>query len=119
MSSAFAGLVVSNDELGQAVQVTVDTNLYDKAAIFKTAYWTTERGYLFLSRKEGSDDICVEIRKKSEGVDLEQLAREFCNALIDQQTRQIVLHETTDERDILLEKAFAAGRGRLDQNLQS
>ncbi|MDR0528178.1 MAG: His-Xaa-Ser system protein HxsD [Zoogloeaceae bacterium] len=108
------GLAVFCDELGQSASVMVDTKLYDKAAIFKSAYWATERAYLFLSKEIENDNIRVEFRVKTGETDLRQIVREFCNALIDQQTRQIVLRETANERDILLGMAFSAGYARLN-----
>lgn len=103
------------DGLGQAVVVDIDATLFDRAAIFKTAYWGTERAFLYISQDNGAARIQVEMRlKKPNTGDLETVAREFCNALIDQQTRQIVLRETAVERDVLLTKAFGAGREHLD-----
>lgn len=112
-----AGLFFLTDALGSAVTVEIDPELYEKAAIFKTAYWATERAYLYLSLNRETKAINVELRAKVEGgapSTLEQLARDFCNALIDQQTRQYVLKETAAERDVLLAKAFGAGRSHLD-----
>jgi His-Xaa-Ser system protein HxsD len=103
------------DGLGQSVIVEIDATLFDKAAIFKTAYWGTERAFLYLTQDKAAGLIYAELRpKKPDATDLETVAREFCNALIDQQTRQIVLQETAVERDVLLTKAFGAGRGHLD-----
>ncbi|MGQ5490858.1 His-Xaa-Ser system protein HxsD [Thauera sp. ZXT1-4] len=95
--------------------VEIDASLFDRAAIFKTAYWGTERAFLYLTQDKDAGRIYAELRpKKPDATDLETVAREFCNALIDQQTRQIVLRETSAERDVLLTKAFGAGRGHLD-----
>jgi His-Xaa-Ser system protein HxsD len=108
------GFLLSVDELGEAATVSVDRALFENAAIFKTAYWATNMAYLFLT--SGPDNsILVEVRAKTvaEG-EAERLAREFCNALVDQQTRQIVLKETLPVRDALLTKAFGAGHSHLD-----
>lgn len=110
-----AGFSFSSDELGQSVVVEIDVTLFDSAAVFKTAYWGTERAFLYLTQDKAAGLIFVELRPKTpEATDLETVAREFCNALIDQQTRQIVLRETAAERDTLLSKAFGAGRGHLE-----
>jgi len=109
-----AGLSFSEDDLGLAITIDIDTELFEKAAIFKAAYWATERAYLFLTQDKDKKIIKAELRAKSESSALEQLARDFCNVLIDQQTRQYVLKETAAERDILLAKAFGAGRAHLD-----
>jgi|APEBP8051072266_1049373.scaffolds.fasta_scaffold06182_4 His-Xaa-Ser system protein HxsD len=113
-STRGGGLEIALDALGETARLSVDLSLYDRAALFKTAYWATERAFLFLS-VSGDGKISVEIRPKKLGSgDVEQLAREFCNALVDQQTRQIVLSETASVRDALLTKAFGAGRSHLD-----
>ena len=89
--------------------------MFEKAAIFKASYWGTERAYLYLSQGNAEGQIKVELRpKKIDHTDLRELAREFFNALIDHQTRQIVFKETSLERDVLLAKAFSAGRTHLD-----
>lgn len=112
-----AGFSCRVDELGQSVVVEIDATLFDTAAIFKTAYWGTERAFLYLTQDKAAWRIYAELRpKKPDATDLETVAREFCNALIDQQTRQIVLKETVAERDALLTKAFGAGRGHLEPN---
>lgn len=109
------GLEIIEDNLGEAAFVKVDMDIYDKTAIFKTAYWATEKAYLYLSSSSEPNQVSVEVRpketKKGEAL---QLARDFCNALIDQQTRQMVLAETSAIRDALVRKAFGEGRKHLD-----
>lgn len=104
------------DELGELARLRVDTTVYGKTAIFKTAYWHTERCYLFLSRIPDTDFIEVEVRPKQKiGRDaLVGLCREFCNKLIDQQVRQDVIAETRNVRDALIQKAFFEGRAHLN-----
>ena len=93
----------------------IDTAVYSKAAIFKTAYWYTDRFYLFLDR-DAEAALRVEIRPKAlePKPDLVRSCREFCNALIDQEVRQHVLAETGEVRDVLLRKAFGEGKQHLD-----
>lgn len=109
------GLEIVEDDLGEAALVKVNTGLYDRAAIFKAAYWATDKAYLYLFSEKESTRVVVEVRPKEvkEGVAL-QLARDFCNALVDQQTRQMVLAETSSIRDALLRKAFGEGHKHLD-----
>jgi len=110
-----AGVSCTVDEMGLSVVVEVDATLFDTAAVFKAAYWATERAFLYLTQDKASRRIYAEIRpKRPNATNPETVAREFCNALIDQQTRQIVLKETAAERDVLLTKAFGAGRGHRD-----
>ena len=110
------GLKLLEDELGEAARVEVDLGIFDRTALFKTAYWGTEKAYLYLNLVDDKpNSIFVEIRPKSLGAgNVEQLARKFCNSLVDFQTRQLVLGETIGVRDALLKKAFAEGRRHLD-----
>jgi His-Xaa-Ser system protein HxsD len=111
-----AGLSLAEDELGESVSILIDTRLYGKASVFKTAYWATERAFLYLNQTPDAQTLTVEVRSKdlNNHFSLSDFAREFCNALIDQQTRQLVLQETSVERNALLTKAFGAGRNHLD-----
>src|SRR5262249_39776784 len=102
----------ATDSLGALACLTVDTSIYSKTALFKTAYWHTERFYVFLSRVEGApSSIQIEIRPKStmNNEELVAVCREFANNLIDQQTRQDVIVETGNIRDTLIKKAFFEG----------
>jgi His-Xaa-Ser system protein HxsD len=104
------------DELGACSSVSIDLSVYGLTAVFKAAYWYTERFYLFLSREDGADWLRVEIRPKQalDRQDLEAACRDFCNALIDQRVRQVVIEETGEIREALVRKAFGEGRKHLD-----
>ncbi len=83
------------------------THLYFLLKPFlKTAYWHTDNFYLQLLKY--NSNIIVELRSKPAQVqpDLEEACREFCNMLVDNQTRQFVIAETGKIRDTLLKKAF-------------
>ncbi len=107
------------DELGAVARVQVESSVYSRVAIFKTAYWFTDRFYVFLSRENESELVTIELRAKQElsDGDLEVACREFCNSLIDQQVRQDVIQETGEIRDMLLRKAFGEGREHGDPDL--
>ena len=104
---------VSADDLGERATVAIDLQVYDKAALFKTAYWFTERAYLYLSPGESDTVVIVEVRPKTTG-DAGIIVREFCNSLIDYQTRQFVLRETATVRDALILRAFSEGKAHID-----
>jgi His-Xaa-Ser system protein HxsD len=109
------------DQLGAVARVRIDTSVYSKTAVFKTAYWYTDRCYLFLSTPDDPvETIQVEVRPKEEvGRDeLVALCREFCNSLIDQQVRQDVIAETGSIRETLVKKAFFEG-GKHPDGLRS
>lgn len=108
----------ATDDLGTVASLTVQTSIYSKIAIFKTAYWFTDRWYLFLSQPPpgAEETLQVEIRAKSSASkdELIVMCREFANNLIDQQIRQEVIAETGNVRDSLIKKAFFEGNQNLD-----
>jgi His-Xaa-Ser system protein HxsD len=100
------------DALGGVALLTVDTSVYSQIAVFKTAYWYTDRCFLFLNKPSASShSIHIEIRSKSSASkeELILICREFANNLIDQQVRQQVIAETGNIRDELIRKAFSEG----------
>ena len=99
---------LESDALGDLGTVTIDPTLYSEQAIFRAAYWLTDRHYVFLDR-DGSR-IRVEIRNKP-GADanLQQACADFCNSLVDFRLRDIVAHETGAIREALVKHAFIQG----------
>ena len=95
------------DELGVYAWISVDPSVFSQIAVLKTAYWFSERFYLYLTRT-ADGRLRVELRHKTSGTtdELESACREFCNSLLDQEVRQHVLHETSAVRDSLIRKAF-------------
>lgn len=107
----------SIDSLGGYATLCIDTRAFSETAILKTAYWFTDKFYLYLSKlQEDPLFFCVEIRLKAECTDsketLEITCRDFSNSLIDQEVRQKVLAETSNIRDTLVQKAFFEGKPR-------
>jgi His-Xaa-Ser system protein HxsD len=117
------GFTLETDPFGDLAILTVDLGIFDKAAVFKTAYWATGKAYLyFLPNLDGSQInlLRIEVRPKALGKETaEQLALEIANALVDHQTRQIVLHETAMARDALLSRAFGEGHKHLNPDTLS
>ena len=111
-----SGLIISTDDLGEFISVTIDVSVYDKAAVFKSAYWFTDTCYLFVKRDKSSQFFIIEFRVKdgAQANTLEGLVREFCNRLVDQQVRETVADETGEIRDALVKKAFFEGSKHLD-----
>ena len=101
---------LQTDTLGDFAQVQIDRQLYGDTAIFKTAYWFTDRFYVFL-QSTPDNHITVELRPKASPrlADLQEACAEFCNSLVDYRVRGIVLAETNTVRDALITKAFMEG----------
>lgn len=95
--------------MGAYATVTVDPAIYNTETIFRTAYWFTDRFYVYLS-KQPDNLIGVELREKAEtDASLDQACADFCNALVDFRVRKLVADETAHIRDALVTKAFAEG----------
>lgn len=112
------GISTNTDSLGVSSTLLVDLSVHSLTAVMKTAYWFTDRYFLYLHRPEGNpEQICIEIRNKdinTQTDNLNSVCAEFSNALIDQTVRQMVLTETSAVRDALVKKAFGEGSNHLD-----
>src|SRR6185369_3735856 len=77
--------------------------------IFKTAYWLTDRFFVFLDRTEDGRWM-AEMRNKPGGsANLQDATSEFCNSLIEFRLRDIVNAETGAIREALVRRAFLEG----------
>lgn len=100
---------VELDALGSYAKVVIDRRIYGDTPIFKTAYWFTDRFYVFLGPAD-EHSLTVELRRKSsEPVDLASACGAFCNALIDYRVRDIINGETKGIREAIVTKAFMEG----------
>jgi His-Xaa-Ser system protein HxsD len=97
------------DILGEFAKLSLSLAVYSEASVFKTAYWLTDRCYLFLDI-DSEKRWVVEIRRKpGSNLDLGEVASEFCNSLIDFRLRDIVNTETSGIREALVRHAFLEG----------
>lgn len=98
------------DTFGDFAQILVDRQLYADAAVFKAAYWFTDRCYIYLDSRP-DNRLAIEIRLKDGFPELllQGIAGEFCNALVDYRVRSLVLVETNEIRHALVTKAFTEG----------
>ena len=98
--------IVKNIESG-AVLIELSKECYEYEAILRTTYKFTDRCYLSIDPI--SENVTgVFLRPKDEGdVNLEKVARDFCNELIDQQLRIIVERNYGDIRKEIVKKAFS------------
>jgi His-Xaa-Ser system protein HxsD len=101
---------IQTDILGDCARIWVARAIYSDVAVFKAAYWATDRFYLFIDA-DGADRLSIEIRSKDDtSSDLSSAAREFCNSLVDFRLRDIVNAETGSIRDSLVRRAFQEGQ---------
>jgi His-Xaa-Ser system protein HxsD len=100
---------IETDVIGSLSRVSIDATTYSEVAVFKTAYWWTDRYFVFIDR-EASGRWIVEIRNKPGNTsDLQEATAEFCNTLIDYRLRDLVTAETGGIREALVRRAFMEG----------
>ncbi|WP_462370346.1 His-Xaa-Ser system protein HxsD [Oxalobacter formigenes] len=110
-----------SDDYGNFVLLRIDCRLYSETAILKTAYWFTDRFFIFLEKKKDFPHIDIEFRLKEENSSdkLESVCGDFSNFLLDQEVRQRVFNETRTVRDTLIKKAFFEAKAFLPKNVIS
>jgi His-Xaa-Ser system protein HxsD len=87
-------------------QVIIDLNLYSEKAITATIYRYTDKYFVYQNTMPSNDkQVCV-IFETKEGVLDENIVKQFCNDLIDQQLREITTEKYGHIRDLIVEEAF-------------
>jgi len=85
----------------------VDTEIYSLEALFRVCYAFTDRCYLFLEPTARDTTVMVRITRKRSDFDLNTVAGEFSNALIDERVRRDIATETLSIRELIVAQAFA------------
>jgi His-Xaa-Ser system protein HxsD len=95
------------DVTDESLVVAVNTDLYSREALFRVCYLFTDRCYLFLTQEEGAPVIQVRFTRKGPDTDLNRMAGEFSNELINQKVRLDIAAETKTIRELIVAQAFA------------
>ena len=104
-----SGLFSIHDDV---LSIDLNDSVYSRDALLRTAYWFTDRCYLYIARP-GPDLFRVQFKpkglKKPNAVaeTLEDIAGEFLNSLLDHQLRHDIESQTGQIRELLVAKAFA------------
>lgn len=100
------------DTTDNAVAFSVDQRIYSIEAVLRTAYWFTDRLYIFISAPK-EHMLRVHLKTKPATLDaphqqsISDMAGEFSNALLDNQLRESVEERTGGIRELLVTKALA------------
>ena len=87
-------------------QVIIDLNLYSEKAITATIYRFTDKNFVYQNIMPNNDkQVCVMFESKDRELD-ENIVKQFCNDLIDQQLREITTEKYGHIRDLIVEEAF-------------
>ena len=85
-------------------QVVVDMALYAKEPLVAACYKFTNRFYVHQQTQD--DKVNVVFESKDGNVVSEEIAKQFCNELIDQQIRHNINQQFGHIRDLIVEEAF-------------
>ena len=108
------------DTTDNAVSFSVDQRVYSVEAVLRTAYWFTDRAYLFISAPT-EHSLRVHLKTKPVTLDaphqqsIGDIAGEFSNALLDNQLRESVEERTGKIRELLVMKALAEAANAADE----
>lgn len=91
----------------KSLTLEVDTAIYSLEALFRVCYSFTDRCYLFLEPATKDTSVVVRITSKRPDFDLDTVAGEFSNALIDERIRRDIATETMSIRELIIAQAFA------------
>ena len=88
-------------------QVLVDLKLYTKEALTATCYKYTDSYYVH-QQSSAEEEYMVKVTLESKNGNLfsDQIAKQFCNDLIDQQVRYNTSLQFGHIRDLIVEEAF-------------
>lgn len=104
--TSFDDIIQSVDK--ETLCIKINCDVYSLEAIFKTCYWYTEKCYLYLDKSNNIANVYLKV-KQGQNVDLQVLAGEFLNDLINQRVRSDVTKETGKIRELIVAQAFAEG----------
>jgi His-Xaa-Ser system protein HxsD len=91
---------------GSGLLAEIDLGIYSVSALLRVAYRFTDRCYLHL-QKSDREKIEVRFRSKSTVTDIEAIAGEFMNEILDQTLREIVAKESEPVRNLVLAHALS------------
>ena len=86
------------------LQVVVDMSLYTKESLAATCYKYTDRFYIHQLMED--DKIVAVFESKEGNMVPEEIVKQFCNDLIDQQVRYNINQQFGHIRDLIVEEAF-------------
>lgn len=88
----------------------LDSSLYEVEAIFRACFRFTDSCFFYLCRcEEDPRLVVVTLGERRAGMDLEAIAADLLNEVIDQQLRCQLERDTAPIREMIVAQAFAEG----------
>ena len=95
---------------GHRAAIKIDKTIYSIDAVLRAGYKFTDRAFVFLTADDEAPTLLVAaLAPKDTTADLEQLAGEFVNELLDQQVRERVELRFGALRTLTVAQAFSEG----------
>lgn len=88
------------------IKLDVSAEFYSRAAIIEASYRFTDRCYVNLVAAD-KGIVEIHILPKQDGINLDIVAKDFLNELIDQQLRHRIRCETEEIQETIIKEAFA------------
>ncbi|QQR80749.1 MAG: His-Xaa-Ser system protein HxsD [Deltaproteobacteria bacterium] len=94
-----------------SIHISLDESVYGLSVILKTSYSFTDKCYLLISSVGPKLVVRIAPLEDSDEkkLDFKQVAKEFCNQLLEQKMREQVLTETGTIRETIITRAFLSG----------
>jgi His-Xaa-Ser system protein HxsD len=93
---------------GKAIQIKLNQELYSLNVVYKCFYWYASLYSIKIDTNLGTTIIDIEKKEGDfDSAETEKLLTKIKQDLIDYKTREIILNETQNVRDLLIAKAFA------------
>jgi His-Xaa-Ser system protein HxsD len=108
-ASERAPRILTVDAAAGRVVVRVDAAVYPLDAVYGAAYEMLDRAWVFLGAVKGG--VAVELRRKAAGGDLEALAGDFGDRLLDHALRVSLAREHGAMRELIVSRALAGAGG--------
>lgn len=90
------------------ILIKLDKSLYEKEAVMAAAYKMTDFCYIIVKPLEDNQlGVYFEPKNKQNENELKTIAKNYCNEVLDQQTRLDVEKKYGNIRDLLVKQAFS------------
>jgi His-Xaa-Ser system protein HxsD len=99
------------------VKVPVKTKVYALSTVYSAGYVFMDKAYVYLDT-EGKGDVAVWLRPKKKGADLDTLAMDFCQELLNYAHYFTSLKANAESTKLLLQRALFSAAPSLVQEAE-
>jgi His-Xaa-Ser system protein HxsD len=99
------------------VKIPVKTRVYALSTVYSAGYVFMDKAYIYLDT-EGKDDVAVWLRPKKKGADLDVLAADFCQELLNYAHYFSSLKANAESVKLLLQRALFSAAPSLVQEAE-